>query len=572
MKIDVCLTAIDLNKQYLLQLPITKLFWNEVIGIPFKVILIANKIPKHFEYYKDDIILFPPIPKIHTAFQAQCVRLLYPALMKEYKNSILISDIDLIPLSKKFFLELPKNIRSNNFIYYRSAYLKNKMIGILNVAAAQKTWKEIFSVRNEKDIRKILKSWYSKDYTTRKGNPTWYTDQKMLYKYVIDWNKKTNRFIHLNDKKTKFRNYDFKRFDPYKNFVDNQKRNLILEDMKNEIYYWIHSPKNFPKKFYCLIEIANKIKEKENVNKKIIDKEMKNIIELLKKYNKIPTLRLKDYKLGFFKNTLKQFMKQLVNYYKINYEPRKMPSIILSNKVAVIVEPRKHPYLETVIRNVISNLSEDWGLMIFHGTQNEVFIQKIISKLKLDTESKNNILLQNLNEENLTIEKYTNLLKSVDFWEKIPAEHVLIFQTDGLILQKTDLQEYLEYDYIGAPWKAGISCCNLIIKQIPSLSKLVPMIGNGGMSLRKRSSMIELCKKYSKPYEEDKLHEDIFFIVNLLKNNKKLPTIDIAKTFSVEGIYYPTPKMIHKPIAHLEPTQFINLLTSIDKNYKWKFY
>ena len=42
MKIDIALTAVDCNKQYLYQLPITKLFWNEVIGIPLKIILIAK--------------------------------------------------------------------------------------------------------------------------------------------------------------------------------------------------------------------------------------------------------------------------------------------------------------------------------------------------------------------------------------------------------------------------------------------------------------------------------------------------------------------------------------------------
>ena len=117
MKIDLCLTAVDLKKQYLLQFPITKLFWNEVIGIPFKVILIADKIPKGFERYRKDIILFPPIPNMHTAYQAQCVRLLYPALMKEYNNSILVSDMDLVPLSKKFFIDMAKDISSEKFLY-----------------------------------------------------------------------------------------------------------------------------------------------------------------------------------------------------------------------------------------------------------------------------------------------------------------------------------------------------------------------------------------------------------------------------------------------------------------------
>ena len=44
------------GEQYLYQLPITKLFWNEVIGIPLKIILIAKSIPQDLQDYKDDII------------------------------------------------------------------------------------------------------------------------------------------------------------------------------------------------------------------------------------------------------------------------------------------------------------------------------------------------------------------------------------------------------------------------------------------------------------------------------------------------------------------------------------
>ena len=569
MKIDIALTAVDCNKQYLYQLPITKLFWNEVIGIPLKVILIAKSIPKDLEDYKDDIILFPPIKGLHTAFQAQCVRLLYPALMKEYKNSILITDMDLIPLSKKYFLELAEKIDEDKFLYYRNAYMNRKMIGISNVAAKASTYQEIYNINSFEDVISTLKSWYSKDYTTSKGNTNWYTDQKNQYKYVMEWNKKTNRFIHFNDKKTGFRNYDFKRFEPYKNFVDDKKRKQILEDMKNEKYFWIHSPKNFNRKLYCLIEIANKMKEKEETNNQIIDESLEKLIKIFKNHKKLrPVLRLKDYKLSFFKNTLKKFMIQLNKYYQNNFKQRPIPNPQETNKIAVIVEPREHQYLELVIRNVISNLSNDWGLMIFHGTNNNKYLNKILDKLNLET--KDNIILSNLEKPNLTIENYTDLLKSTDFWGKIPAEHIFIFQTDGLILQKTNLEEFLEYDYIGAPWLSKFPGSKELLKINPDEKDF---IGNGGVSLRRKSTMIELCEKHSKPYKEDKLDEDMFFAKYCLAENKNLPTQEIAKRFSVENIYYETPICLHDiSKTHFTPSQFINLLTSIDKKHKWKFY
>ena len=45
------------------------------------LILINDKIPDYLLKYKNDIILFKPIENMNTAFQAQCIRLLYPCLL-----------------------------------------------------------------------------------------------------------------------------------------------------------------------------------------------------------------------------------------------------------------------------------------------------------------------------------------------------------------------------------------------------------------------------------------------------------------------------------------------------------
>ena len=39
-------------------------------------------------------------------------------------------------------------------------------------------------------------------------------------------------------------------------------------------------------------------------------------------------------------------------------------------KVAVIVETRKHKALPFVLNNVMSILSDEWNLQIFHGSNN----------------------------------------------------------------------------------------------------------------------------------------------------------------------------------------------------------
>ena len=73
-----------------------------------------------------------------------------------------------------------------------------------------------------------------------------------------------------------------------------------------------------------------------------------------------------------------------------------------------------------------------------------------------------------MNVDNLTIRDYNRLFTNKSFYDYIPTETFLIFQTDTMIFKehKNLINNFLEYDYVGAPW--------LACKQV----------GNGGLSLR----------------------------------------------------------------------------------------
>jgi hypothetical protein len=102
---------------------------------------------------------------------------------------------------------------------------------------------------------------------------------------------------------------------------------------------------------------------------------------------------------------------------------------------AVIVEPRKHKALPYVLENFLNNLSEDWSFIIFHGNLNLEFINNIITK-KLSIH-KHRIRLINLNVNNLTVEGYNKLFKYCkNFYNYIPTETFLVFQTDSIIFEK----------------------------------------------------------------------------------------------------------------------------------------
>jgi hypothetical protein len=244
----------------------------------------------------------------------------------------------------------------------------------------------------------------------------------------------------------------------------------------------------------------------------------------------------------------------------VNYAYYDLPKVNLSVKTlysAIIIEPRKHSAMEFVLKNFLENLGEEWTIIIIHGNMNKQFIYNIINK-KLFL-YKHRIQTINLNVDNLTISQYSELFYNYKFYDYIPTETFLIFQTDSMILEENrdKIYDFIEYDYVGAPW-------------VDSLYGPIG-VGNGGLSLRKKSKMIELLKyrniasiRKLNTYYGEYLPEDRFFnghhTMEYVNVNK--PTLQKSMFFSVEAIYNNSPFGIHKCWVHLSQ-QNLNKLTSL---------
>ncbi len=203
-----------------------------------------------------------------------------------------------------------------------------------------------------------------------------------------------------------------------------------------------------------------------------------------------------------------------------------------TNKYCVIIEPRKHKLLVPVIKNFMYLLQKKgWGLIVCHGTENEMFIKLALQDWK-------GVHYININVPDLTLDKYNHLMLSSKFWQLLidyfNCKHALIFQTDTILL-KDSVDDFLEYDYVGAPWYR---------EWIEGIR-----VGNGGLSLRRTDKMVSICEARQKS-PVIKMNEDIFFSYMCKQLKYKVPTVEQAKRFSVETIYYPTPIGIHKP--HLD--------------------
>ena len=200
-------------------------------------------------------------------------------------------------------------------------------------------------------------------------------------------------------------------------------------------------------------------------------------------------------------------------------------SIIIENRVVINFEQILKNHIYFLNKN---NKDVKWGLQIFHSEGNENYIKNIVKDWDINKET------------------HTELLKSIEFWELVEGEIILNFQIDSLLL-RDNIEEFLDYDFIGAPW---------------SKPKEGKFVGNGGLSIRNKLKTIEYLKKYE---NEKGVWEDIFFVKHL--DDHQLPDILTAMKFSVEDIFYPHPVGIHRPVKIPIPLLKLildNSLTSID--------
>jgi hypothetical protein len=231
-----------------------------------------------------------------------------------------------------------------------------------------------------------------------------------------------------------------------------------------------------------------------------------------------------------------------------------------SKYTAVIVEPRQHPALDFVLQNFLENLDDQWNIIVFHGNLNKEFVEKIANEKREKFGSR--IQLIQIDIDNLgSLWEYSSLLLDPDFYNYIPTEIFLVFQTDTLICEKykNQIYDFLDYDYVGAP-----------------VTGFDPWgteggVGNGGLSLRRKSKMLEIIEKCKirddkSGYREDLHYEDLFFAFpcdGVTEFHK--PTLEEAKRFGVEKIYHDKTFGVHKAYVYNDVSLFADSCPQVEK-------
>ena len=198
--------------------------------------------------------------------------------------------------------------------------------------------------------------------------------------------------------------------------------------------------------------------------------------------------------------------------------------------IAILIEFRTVDHIISVVHHVNHHVPSSWPIQIFHGKDNEHFIRNSTLAPLIET---GKVFLTLMNET-FGVARTNELLTTPAFWKRVRGEKILFFQIDSVMCSNSrhKITDFLQYDYIGAPWDLSWFSYNKTYR-----------VGNCGFSLRARSKILELLALF--PYNNT-MPEDVRYAQNMRKINGSIPPVEIAKTFAVESVYYDRPLGVHK--------------------------
>lgn len=200
------LLAVNHYPEYYSCYPLVKLAWERIIGLKCVLVFVGDKVPKYLSSIENNIIHIQETQ--HSVFFAQNARLVLPAYLN-VEGSILISDIDMAPLSRSFFIQPPLLPTDEGFLTYRDVLIEtDRQVAMCYNSAPRRIWQDLlgdFYVPDPKDaLRRMLKVCGQHD--GQSGGLGWFFDQKFLY-HRLTSPRKFNWYIN-KDLESKFKRLD----------------------------------------------------------------------------------------------------------------------------------------------------------------------------------------------------------------------------------------------------------------------------------------------------------------------------------------------------------------------------
>lgn len=217
MRLTNVLASVNNNKDYYLFIPKQIIFWRK-FNIKFTAVFIGDKIPEEIIDFSDNIILWNKNLDLNTVFVAQNLRIYYPALLNLPNDEmVMITDMDMLPMSASYYCDGLEKFTIEDFIYYR--HVDRNQIYMCYNAAHPSIWKNVFKINNIEDIKNRIYDTYSKSYNGIPGCNGWFIDQELMYSYLINY--PNLKILNRHIKRLETRNYERYLNNNINNFLKN---------------------------------------------------------------------------------------------------------------------------------------------------------------------------------------------------------------------------------------------------------------------------------------------------------------------------------------------------------------
>ncbi|KAL8946959.1 MAG: hypothetical protein Q9222_006716, partial [Ikaeria aurantiellina] len=239
---------------------------------------------------------------------------------------------------------------------------------------------------------------------------------------------------------------------------------------------------------------------------------------------------------------------------KIDFKPP--PPRYNGTKIALLIEERPIKHLTPLLLHMTYVVPPDWQLLYLGSSETLAQVNRSISVQHYQGDGKLEIREIPQNASFTAREQRNRLLTDVEFYKRyLPkTEWLLMYHSDSILCAnaRTDLNDWLKYDWVGAPWYP-----------------YAHWSGGGGLSLRRVSRIHQVLQFQSR--QDDGASEDrwLWERVKVLPGIK-LPKPEVEKTFAVEGIWDEKPMGIHVPSS--EPSLLKEAWEDADRRrelFKW---
>lgn len=211
---------------------------------------------------------------------------------------------------------------------------------------------------------------------------------------------------------------------------------------------------------------------------------------------------------------------------------------------AVIVEPRWSQELETVLVNFLSVLDADIPVLWLH--EDAVLVEALSTNPIVRQAATNGRLEQLQFAFKMDKERYNSMRLDVDFYHWLNAKHALFFEKDTVLCStsRRKISDFLQFDYIGAPWPVEVSWCEDIPPELCCC--------NSGLSLVNVGKLVSAITNVSAVKTDWKpTQNDMFFIMyrrTLEDIGFRFPD-ERSTDFAVESVWSGSeaPFGLHKP-------------------------